>query len=420
MGDISRSEFIDYVRDALTHLYDPVHLQSHPLAGYLDGVPDADRVTRAQKLRRLLIEAIEQLSPVDATSTSPDASCGYSALCYRYIDGLGPEEIAGILAISPRQVYRKLREGVEAVAAVLWDRLQIDDRTESAESRVVTPTDRRTLAQATVEQLNARAHPEVLDIHDVLKGILSDLRPYCDQLGARIVLSGPSESLPVYADRTMLRQALINLLTSGLDQTGQRSLLIHIERRLGQLHLTLSQKPGAGRGVPISREAKREGIGWDVALQLLRRQGGQVTCREDPWRVEIRMPLAGPHHVLVIDDMPDIINLFQRFTSQYAIEVIGAGTAVEAFEVLQQITPSLILLDVMLPRQDGWEILQQLKTNPATAQIPVVICSILNEPGLATALGADGYLRKPVSQEALRLELSLWLPLTPASGVTPS
>ncbi|HEY64914.1 MAG TPA: response regulator [Caldilineae bacterium] len=411
-------EFVDNVRDALTHLYDPVHLQSHPLARYLDGVADADKVTRAQKLRRLLIEAIEQLSPVDATSASPDASCGYSALCYRYIDGLTPEEIAGILAISPRQVYRKLREGVEAVATVLWDQLQMDERARPAQSS--TPTDRRTLAQATVEQLSARAHPEILDIHDVLRGILNDLKPYCDQIGAGITLSGSSEPLPVYADRTMLRQALMNLLTSGLDQTGRQPLLIHIERRPGQLQLTLSPQPETRPRVLFSGEVKREGIGWEVALQLLRKQGGQVAYQEDPWRVEVRMPLAGPHHVLVIDDMSDIIDLFQRFTSQYAIEVIGAGTAAEAFEVLQQVTPSLILLDVMLPRQDGWEILQRLKANPATSQIPVVICSILNEPGLATALGADGYLRKPVSQEALRQELSRWLPLTPAPDVTSS
>lgn len=112
--------------------------------------------------------------------------------------------------------------------------------------------------------------------------------------------------------------------------------------------------------------------------------------------------------------MSDLTSLFRRFTTQYAVEVIGAQSAAQAFEVLTGMTPALILLDVMLPRQDGWEILQTLKANATTASIPVVICSVLNEPGLAAALGADGYLRKPVTQEALLQELRRWLALTPA------
>jgi CheY-like chemotaxis protein len=158
---------------------------------------------------------------------------------------------------------------------------------------------------------------------------------------------------------------------------------------------------------------KREGIGLEVASQLFRMQGIQIRygAGDGPWHVEIRIPQAGPHHILVIDDMPDIPRLFQRFTTAQAVEVIGAENADQAFEILQHLTPTIILLDVMLPRRDGWEILQTLKANPATASIPVIVCSILNEPELATALGADGYLRKPVSQEALLQALSDWLHL---------
>src|SRR5262245_37107957 len=119
--DPTYPEFVDSVRDALTHLYDHVHLQSHPLAGYLGGQAGMERAIRAQKLRRLLLEVMEQLSPAAGAIGSSDAARSYSILCYRYIDGLSPEEIAKALAVSPRQVYRKLREGVEAVASLLWD-----------------------------------------------------------------------------------------------------------------------------------------------------------------------------------------------------------------------------------------------------------------------------------------------------------
>ena len=60
-----------------------------------------------------------------------------------------------------------------------------------------------------------------------------------------------------------------------------------------------------------------------------------------------------------------------------------------------------MLLDVLMPQEDGWDILQSLKTLPETASIPVVICSVLSQPHLALALGAAEVLRKPISEETL-------------------
>ncbi len=422
MKDATYEEFVDSVRDALAHLYDYVHLQSHPLANLMGGPAVMDHVTRAQKLRRLLIEAIEQLSPAAGAAISTDASCSYSALCYRYIDGLSPEEIAGILSISPRQAYRKLREGVEAVASLLWDRLQADSRLDDWKADEPTVTDRRSLAQAAVQQLSAHAQPEVLEVRAVLEGVVRDLQPYCRQIGVQILLLPSPTPLHVYADRTMLRQALINLLTNGFDQTNAQTVTIELVRVHNRLRLALRAQPESAQLPVTPRTAAREGIGREVATQLIEMQGGQVIYENEDkaWCVRVEMPLAGPHHVLIIDDMSDLTSLFQRFTTRYAIEVIGTAGATQAFEVLKNLTPSLILLDVMLPRQDGWEILQSLKGNAAAAHIPVVICSVLNEPGLAAALGAEGYLRKPVNQEALLQEISRWLNLVPAPAAMPS
>lgn len=219
----------------------------------------------------------------------------------------------------------------------------------------------------------------------------------------------------------MLRQALLNLITNSLDEMGLPSLSIAISSAPGRLTVTLRGEAGAASDASRSaaaRRAEREEIGREVAVRLIEMAGGQVVWGETDgnaaWQATIELPQAGPQHILVIDDMSDLTSLFRRFTTQYAVEVIGAQSAAQAFEVLTGMTPALILLDVMLPRQDGWEILQTLKANAATMSIPVVICSVLNEPGLAAALGADGYLRKPVTQEALLQELRRWLALTPA------
>jgi CheY-like chemotaxis protein len=67
----------------------------------------------------------------------------------------------------------------------------------------------------------------------------------------------------------------------------------------------------------------------------------------------------------------------------------------QATRIAQETQPLLIILDVMLPEQDGWEILQTLKSHPETQRIPVLVCSVLNASELAISLGADGFLRKP-------------------------
>ena len=419
-------EFVAQLRDVLAHLYDPAYLQSHPLADRLVDADTLGQMTRAQTLRRLLLDTLEELSPPVNGPTTAEDSAAYQALHYRYLDGLSVEEISNLLAMSPRQIYRKLKEGVAALASLLADRQQQSAPPPAlplaTEATASPGQDRRSLAQAALQQLGSNARPELIAINDILATVVRDLRPYCEQIGATIQLAPVAQPFYVYADRTMVRQALLNLLTSGLDQVTAGLLQIMVTAADSEVAICFDLRPIPGTRTLVQtaapRCAKREGIGLEVATQLFAMQNIEVhhTTAADRWQVTITMAQLGAQRILVIDDMPDIPLLFQRFTKAYAVEVYSAASGVEALRLLQEMTPSLILLDVMLPRHDGWEILQTLKSNPATAAIPVVICSILNEPGLARALGANSYLAKPVSQEALLQVLAQWLQPQPARG----
>ena len=85
-----------------------------------------------------------------------------------------------------------------------------------------------------------------------------------------------------------------------------------------------------------------------------------------------------------------------------------AKNGAEARQHLAELRPAAILLDIMMPEEDGWEILVDLKQRPETRDVPVLLCSVVNEPTLGQSLGAAGYLTKPVSQEALLAALAQW------------
>jgi len=105
--------------------------------------------------------------------------------------------------------------------------------------------------------------------------------------------------------------------------------------------------------------------------------------------------------VLVIDDNADFIQLIERYLTGTTYRVAGERNPALALAAAEKHTPAVILLDVMMPHIDGWEVLGRLRTHPATASIPIMVCTILPQEELALSLGASAYLRKPISQERL-------------------
>jgi CheY-like chemotaxis protein len=109
---------------------------------------------------------------------------------------------------------------------------------------------------------------------------------------------------------------------------------------------------------------------------------------------------------LVIDDQAGLSELIQRYAADRALEVLAASDALTGLKLAREIRPGAILLDLMMPGMDGWELLQRLRTTPDTADLPVVICSVINDPELAYSLGASYFLAKPITREALMVALA--------------
>ncbi len=109
--------------------------------------------------------------------------------------------------------------------------------------------------------------------------------------------------------------------------------------------------------------------------------------------------------ILCIEDEPDMIELIRLILSRHGFEVIGANGGVEGARMIGEILPDLILLDIMMPDLDGWEVYQQIKADEKTKNIPVIVVtakaqSIDKVLGLHIAK-VDDYISKPFTPDAL-------------------
>jgi CheY-like chemotaxis protein len=143
---------------------------------------------------------------------------------------------------------------------------------------------------------------------------------------------------------------------------------------------------------------------------LLEAMGGKLDVWHNPGEINLECSWSVPSSplLLVIDDDPDFIELVRRFLANSTWKVSGVVDGESTREFLKTCLPDVILLDVILPREDGWELLLSLKTDPATQNIPVIVCSALNEPGLVHALGGAQALLKPISRASLLDALHPW------------
>jgi CheY-like chemotaxis protein len=105
--------------------------------------------------------------------------------------------------------------------------------------------------------------------------------------------------------------------------------------------------------------------------------------------------------ILVLDDDTDDIQLARDYLNNERFHVLGMTNPERAIELAAQLLPAAVIVDVLMPQRSGWEVLRDLKANPQTAHIPVLVWSVADAQGLDTDFGADAYLIKPVKREAL-------------------
>jgi CheY-like chemotaxis protein len=391
---VTQEAFVGHVREALANLHNPTALQTSPLAELLGLVPEPSGGTVA-RLRETLREAVQALKPTDGVPSDRAEWLGYQLLWQSAVQLRSRYDVCDDLGISRSSFYRFRQQATLAVALLLWERLCAPSG--RADQAPADNPDQRARDEALRLALGAKR--QRVDVAELLVGIEQIVRPLCAQRGIAL-RSAVDQSLPATsADPATLRQVLLGVLTEGIERAPVGAVL-QLAARADPQTLTLAL--GAAWPQPLA------GARIELARQLLALYGGTVAS--EPGLLRLSLPLVRQPSVLIIDDDADTVRLYRTYLRPAGLDVTTVSTAAELNRQLATATPDLVLLDVLMPQWDGWDVLLRLRTWPETASVPVVVCSVLHEPELALALGASRVLRKPISQETLWQTVQAFLP----------
>lgn len=396
---VPEAGFVDAVRDALLHLYDVGYLQRQPLLP-LVGQPARGVAASGPRLRQALLDAIEILTPGPDVAATARAWRPYRILELRYIDCHDVAMVMDEVALSSAQYHREHHRALEMLAVVLWEQWDAAGRWPALVSA------KSARPAAGVDPVRQEAEILLLDRHagrvDVLQ-VIEEIRRLMPSLQAgratAFTFQAPENLPDVIGERVAVRQVLLVLLAHAGMAVTQGVVELCLARQGQRVVITISG-PTAG----ILPEPLARGVSdCRPFVEALRGEVRFVAPAKDAaaWSIQVDLLMHQRPTLLVVDNNADFVRLVEVYLSGTDWEVVSATTVDEAIEVAQARHPDAVLLDVIIPGRDGWDLLFELRGQVATLDIPVIICSVLQEPDMALALGATAYLQKPVDQTQL-------------------
>lgn len=281
-----------------------------------------------------------------------------------------------------------------------------------------------------------RLEPEPCHIGDIADAAVRVVRPLAERKGLELRVQVPE--LEVFNDAMKLKQLLLNLLSNAIKFTADGCVEIRAREDAGMLVLevedtgrgieagelehvfdefaqagqTIEGQPGTGLGLALCRRFARimggdmeavssPGVGSIFRLRVPLRV--RVSCT-DADSGDILLPgdlVADKPVVLAIEDDLAMQELYRQFFHGSEFQLIRATNGRAGLEAAFEYRPDCIILDILMPEMDGWEVLAELKCHSVTAEIPVLCISVLEDRETAHAMGAAAFFVKPVIREQL-------------------
>ena len=267
------------------------------------------------------------------------------------------------------------------------------------------------------------------DVADVVAGTVESLRPMAQT--ARVRLAADRVGGRVHADADRLGQVLTNLISNAIKFSPPGGRVTVTATPAGrQVAFAVADH---GRGIPPdqlesifgrfqqvdssdSRQKGGTGLGLAISRGIVDRHGGRIWAENRPGGgacLRFTIPAAtappvadqvrgGGPTVLLCDDDPDLTEVLGELLTQRGYRTVRVTDARDAVHHARRQPPDVIVLDLRMPGMSGWEAIEELKADPRTADIPIVVMSGLSpvdDPDLSAH--TDGWLTKPIDEHAL-------------------
>ena len=289
-------------------------------------------------------------------------------------------------------------------------------------------------------------------LRDLARQAMETMKPMADTAGVRMefTLGVAPEGVFFDGDPDRILQIVTNLLSNAIKFSPPESTItLLLEADTTSVSLRVSDQ---GRGIPVekldsifdrfqqveaadARQKGGTGLGLAICRTIVQQHNGSIWAESNPAHSRgpgaslivslprmsrlvdqldekgVILPLGGDGTILLCDDDPGIRTIVGEHLKQHGYSILEAERGEQAIALAEQHKVSAILLDLYMPGLTGWETLQRLKDSPATADIPVVILSVLSSantgrPSLSGYPEAQGWIQKPFNENRLFTELS--------------
>jgi signal transduction histidine kinase/CheY-like chemotaxis protein len=297
-------------------------------------------------------------------------------------------------------------------------------------------------------------NPQTVQLAPLINEVIGTARQLAEQNKNRLVVDAQENLGQLTVDPMRLRQILLNLLSNACKFTKEGEVRLRARRVANGGRCVELAIADTGIGMTPEQQAKLfeeftqadsstarqyggTGLGLAITRKLARMMGGDVTVASEPGKgsvFTVRLPGSADSQarsstgsdghrsptadcVLVIDDDATARELIADHLKAEGFSVETAAGGVEGLKLAKELRPTAITLDVMMPDLDGWSVLTALRQDPELAEIPVIMITIVDEHRRGIALGAAGYLTKPVDREQLHRLVSRFRAPVPPTRV---
>ncbi|MGL6341301.1 MAG: response regulator [Waterburya sp.] len=301
---------------------------------------------------------------------------------------------------------------------------------------------------------------ETFEIKSLINETVSMIQPLIEQNKNTLKCNLAEKLDMMHADLTKVRQSLFNLLSnaSKFTHNGTITLDIYAHTSDNQQWVTFKvTDTGIGMNseqisklfqaftqadASTTRKYGGTGLGLAITKKFCQMMGGDINVTselETGSTFTINLPIQvadlnkqkinhssesqlihdsdNRNTILVIDDDPTIHDLLKRFLGKKGFEIRTANSGQEGIELAKILRPEAITLDVMMPGMDGWSVLTALKAHPQTADIPVIMMTMVDDQNLGYALGAAEYLLKPIDGKKLEAIVDKFKPIFKSDSI---